>query len=175
VFAFTTGFLIDWFGAVRLLPIFMFPLALACLCAWRVEQVWGIFIFMGFLVFMMKPWHGPSWAFLVMTLILGICLTYFWPSYVYSPSWLDNIFLFLAWFFPASVLHLTVLFPERRKYFSEKSSSELLESKGMILGKLQEMELALSDMEKKLEQAKAAPPPVIKPAPAKVQEIQKKD
>ena len=49
IFAFITGFLIDWVGAVRVLPFFLFPLSLACLALWGIEHSWGIFLFMGLL------------------------------------------------------------------------------------------------------------------------------
>lgn len=82
----------------------------------------SIFIGMGVLVFLMKPFHGPSWAFFVMTLLLGITITYFSPSYFYTSPWLGNIVIFSVPLLAAAILHLTVLFPERRPLFADRRS-----------------------------------------------------
>jgi len=62
---------------------------------------------------------------------------------------------------------------EESRYFSEKSASELIESKEMLIGKLKELDLEVAELEKKLEQAKAVPPPVIKAVPPKAKEVPK--
>ncbi|MHC4277978.1 MAG: SpoIIE family protein phosphatase [Planctomycetota bacterium] len=79
-----------------------------------------IFLSIGILVFLMKPFHGPSWAFLIMTMILGVAIPYYNPLYFYRPSWLDNILIFFLPLLPASILHLAVLFPERRAFFTDR-------------------------------------------------------
>lgn len=56
---------------------------------------------------------------------------------------------------------------EESRYFSEKSSSELLESKDMLIEKMKALELAVSNLEKKIKRAQAAPPPVKKVTPPK--------
>ncbi|MFK7963664.1 MAG: nitrate/nitrite transporter [Burkholderiaceae bacterium] len=48
-FSQVAGWLIDRFGAVRVLPAFLAPLSLACFTLAAIEQAWGIFIFMGLL------------------------------------------------------------------------------------------------------------------------------
>lgn len=62
---------------------------------------------------------------------------------------------------------------EESRYFSEKSASELVESKDMLIGKLKELELAVDDLEKKIKLAKAAPPPAVKAEQPKAQDTQK--
>ncbi|MCG7851745.1 MAG: hypothetical protein MIO92_04410, partial [Methanosarcinaceae archaeon] len=49
-----------------------------------------IFFGIGIVVFLMKPYHEESWAFLTMTLIMGIFITYSAPSFYYKPPWLEN-------------------------------------------------------------------------------------
>ena len=46
LFALVCGFLIDRFGALRLLPLYLLPLAAASLAVGLVEPVWGIYLFM---------------------------------------------------------------------------------------------------------------------------------
>ncbi len=48
-FALFSGHLVDRFSAVSLLPLFLVPLALACMVLWAVHDVWGSFLFMGLL------------------------------------------------------------------------------------------------------------------------------
>jgi len=43
------GWLIDRLGAIRLLPTFLIPLALACFSLALITRPWGIFVFMGLL------------------------------------------------------------------------------------------------------------------------------
>src|SRR5262245_43379289 len=50
-----------------------------------------LFLGIGILVFLMKPYHGPSWAFFLMTMFLSIRITYTAPSYFFKPAWLDNV------------------------------------------------------------------------------------
>lgn len=45
-FALISGHLIDRFGAVRLLPMFLLPLAFSVIAAAFIEAVWGIYVFM---------------------------------------------------------------------------------------------------------------------------------
>lgn len=46
IFSLMSGQLIDRFGAIRLLPFFLVPLACACLAVGVLEQLWGIYAFM---------------------------------------------------------------------------------------------------------------------------------
>ncbi len=48
-FALIAGYLVDRFSAVRLLPGFLLPLAVACLVLGTIEAQWGAFVFMAFL------------------------------------------------------------------------------------------------------------------------------
>ena len=47
---------------------------------------------------------------------------------------------------------------EESRYFSEKSSAELLESKDMLVAKMKELEQSVADLEKKLAKAMVSPP-----------------
>ncbi len=74
VFALIAGPAIDRFTAVRLLPLFMFPLALACFAMWYVEQQWGAFVFMvllGVTYGMSSTLFGALWPEIYGTLHLG--------------------------------------------------------------------------------------------------------
>jgi len=70
---------------------------------------------LGFLVFAMKPFHPPSWAFLVMCVALGIMIPHFAPSHhVFEPEFLNNVVLFIVPLLPATILTLAMLFPQRK-------------------------------------------------------------
>ena len=45
-FALLCGQLVDWFGALRLLPFFLLPLGVASAVAGLLEPVWGVYVFM---------------------------------------------------------------------------------------------------------------------------------
>ena len=79
-----------------------------------------VFLGMGILVFSMKPYHGPSWAFFVMTAALGIYITYSASSSGYTPPWLSKVLMVCLPFIPASIFHLAVLFPERRAWIADR-------------------------------------------------------
>ncbi len=72
------------------------------------------FIALGTLVFLMKPFAGPSIAFLNLCVGLGLMVTYFAPSSRFDPPWLDRVALLVVPLLPASLLHLAGLFPRRR-------------------------------------------------------------
>lgn len=76
-----------------------------------------IFLGIGILVFLMKPYHAESWAFLLMTSVLGIMLTYSAPSFFHSPEFLNNVLLFSHPLLPSTILHLTFLFPQKKTFF----------------------------------------------------------
>jgi serine phosphatase RsbU (regulator of sigma subunit) len=81
----------------------------------------GIFFLgIGILVFLMKPYHGPSWVFFLMTMILSLVMPYYIPSGFYKPSWLENISIFSLPVLPASIMHLAALFPVKKTYLTEK-------------------------------------------------------
>jgi MFS family permease len=46
VFGFICGYLVDRFGALRVLPLFLLPLAIASLAGGLITPVWGIYVFM---------------------------------------------------------------------------------------------------------------------------------
>jgi len=71
---------------------------------------------LGFLVFGMKPFHAPSWAFLVMTVLLGVMIPHFAPSHhVFEPEFLNNVVIFIVPLMPASLITLAMLFPQRKQ------------------------------------------------------------
>ncbi|MFC1788403.1 SpoIIE family protein phosphatase [Thermodesulfobacteriota bacterium] len=82
-----------------------------------------IFLGIGIVVFLMKPYHEESWAFLTMTLIMGIFMTYSAPSYHYKPHWLQSILVLLVPFFPASIMHLGAVFPQKRSFLAQRKWS----------------------------------------------------
>lgn len=79
----------------------------------------SLFVALGLLVFLMKPYHGPSWAFLALATAAGVTVTYFAPSAPLEPRWLDRVALVLVPFLPSALLGLTAYFPQRHAFIAE--------------------------------------------------------
>ena len=73
-----------------------------------------VYIFIGVLVFLMKPKAGESWLFLIMTCILGMEISFAAPSDLMRPLWFYDIRQFVNVLLPASIIHLAVKFPKTR-------------------------------------------------------------
>ena len=73
-----------------------------------------LFLGLGVLVFLMKPYDPASWAFLLMTIFSGIYISYTAPSARYQPFFLYNVEMMAPVFVPAAMLHLAAVFPQRR-------------------------------------------------------------
>jgi class 3 adenylate cyclase len=70
---------------------------------------------LGFLVFAMKPFYGPSWAFMVMAVLLGIVIPHFAPAVpIFEPQFLNNVVLFGMPMSAALVITLGALFPQQK-------------------------------------------------------------
>ena len=94
-----------------------------------------LFMGIGFVVFLMKPNHYESWAFLLMTATLSITVTYSAPSFFYAPEFLNNILLFSYPLLPSTILHLTFFFPQEKTFFAgRKRYISLLYAVSIILG-----------------------------------------
>lgn len=76
----------------------------------------GLFyIFVGVLVYLMKPRARESWIFLLMTVSLGLSISYSSPSDLMRPLWLFKFRQFFDVFLPAPLIHLALVFPVRRR------------------------------------------------------------
>ncbi len=76
---------------------------------------------LGFLVFAMKPFHSPSWAFLAMAVVLGVMIPHFAPSHhAFEPEFLNNVVIFIVPTLPATLLTLAMLFPQRKPALLER-------------------------------------------------------
>ena len=65
---------------------------------------------LGFLVFAMKPYHGPSSAFLVMSVLFGVMIPHFAPSHhAFDPAFLNNVVILIVPLTPATLLTLATL------------------------------------------------------------------
>lgn len=73
-----------------------------------------IYVGLGLLVFLMRPWYGPSWALFLVCSLLGVITPYSFAPSFFKPLWLYKVLLVSFAFLPAAVLHLAALFPERR-------------------------------------------------------------
>ncbi len=73
-FALISGFFVDRFGSIRVLPFFFLPLALSCFSLASISQAYGIFVFMGFLGVsygISSTLFGAIWPEIYGTLHLG--------------------------------------------------------------------------------------------------------
>ena len=73
-----------------------------------------LFLAMGVLVFLMKPYEAPSWAFFGLALCGCPLLTYMNAVFLYSPAMLEEVFRLSAFGFGAAAASLALVFPRRR-------------------------------------------------------------
>ena len=73
-----------------------------------------LFLAMGVLVFLMKPYEGPSWAFFALATLGCTLLTSTRAPYLYRLPALDEVFRLSAFGFGAGMVHLALLFPRVR-------------------------------------------------------------
>jgi len=71
-----------------------------------------IYTLIGIVVFLMKPWDGESWVFLVMTSVLGMTVSFGAPSEIIRPFWFYHVRFFFDDLIPAPILHLALRFPK---------------------------------------------------------------
>jgi serine phosphatase RsbU (regulator of sigma subunit) len=72
-----------------------------------------IYVFIGILVFLMKPMVEE---FLLMTISLGVSMSYSSPADIMRPFWLFDVRQFIDVFIPAPLIHLALIFPRQRKF-----------------------------------------------------------
>ncbi len=75
-----------------------------------------MYVLIGVLVFLMKPHRQSSWAFFANSVCLGLVLLFLMKGGKFSPSFLGTVHLWIWSFAPATVFHLMVMFPEKRKW-----------------------------------------------------------
>jgi len=74
-----------------------------------------IYVFIGVLVFLMKPMVEESMVFLLMTVSLGVSMSYASPADLMRPFWLFDVRQFIDVLIPAPLIHLALIFPRRHK------------------------------------------------------------
>jgi class 3 adenylate cyclase len=79
-----------------------------------------VFVAAGILVFLMKPRDGPSWSFQLFAMVLGVGFPYLWLGPSFEPAWLEGVFIPATYFASATILQLTVFFPQRRRLFADR-------------------------------------------------------
>jgi len=77
------------------------------------------YLFIGTIVFLMKPHKRSSWIFYLCTSMFGLLLVYFNPLGKISPTWLENPDIFSRCFAPALFIHLALCFPTERKVLQD--------------------------------------------------------
>ena len=79
-----------------------------------------IYVFIGAIVFLMKPQAEESWLFLIMTCVLGMVISFAAPSDLVRPLWFFDIRLFFDAILPAPIIHLAIRFPKTRTFFLKR-------------------------------------------------------
>jgi hypothetical protein len=83
------------------------------------------FFAMGVLVFLMKPWAAPSWAFLLLATAFGLTFPYTRSTYLFRPGWLNSVFPAAACLVGATALHLAAVFPQRTRLADRRAALAL--------------------------------------------------
>lgn len=96
---------------------------------WRSGPLFVIglfYVFIGALVFSMKPRARESWLFLVMTSLTGATVSYEAPAYLLRPTLLYDLRFLLEVILPAPMIHLALRFPKTRRFLRSTPSLTLL-------------------------------------------------
>src|SRR5262245_30545121 len=72
-----------------------------------------VFIALGAIVFLMKPYAHAAWAFLLFSCLTGVFVLFIYRN-VLHPPWLNTVSMASLAFLPAVLLHLGLTFPEER-------------------------------------------------------------
>lgn len=79
-----------------------------------------VYIFIGVLVFLMKPKAKECWIFFGMTCVIGLVVSFGAPTDLMHPLWLYGVRVFVEAIIPAPIIHLALWFPKRRAFFLKK-------------------------------------------------------
>ena len=74
------------------------------------------YIFIGFIVFLMKPHRRTSWIFYLVTANFGLFLICLFQLGTMKPPWLENLNIFAYCFAPPFIIQLGLHFPEEHKF-----------------------------------------------------------
>jgi class 3 adenylate cyclase len=74
------------------------------------------YIFIGVIVFLMKPHKRNSWIFYLVTSIFGLYLIWLFQLGTMRPPWLENLNIFAYCFAPPFIIQLALYFPEEHKF-----------------------------------------------------------
>ena len=74
------------------------------------------YIFIGTLVFLMKPHWRSSWIFFLLTATFGLFFSFFYRMSTMQLGWLETVNIFTYAFTPAAIIHLALVFPEERRF-----------------------------------------------------------
>jgi serine phosphatase RsbU (regulator of sigma subunit) len=77
------------------------------------------YIFIGFLVFLMKSHQKTSWIFFLVTCMFGIYLIFLFQLGKTKPPWLENLNIFAYCFSPAFIIQLAIYFPEEHNFIKK--------------------------------------------------------
>ncbi len=78
------------------------------------------YVFIGVIIFLMKPNQRTSWIFFLFSAILGLFLMLLYRTGKIVTPWLETIIIFSYCFTPAVISHLALTFPEERPFFRNR-------------------------------------------------------
>jgi len=84
------------------------------------------YVFIGTLVFLMKPYRRTSWIFFLFASVFGLFLILLFKAGKITPSWLENFNIFSFIFISAVFIHLASSFPEERGLLKRHPNTQFL-------------------------------------------------
>jgi len=72
------------------------------------------YVFIGIVVFLMKPYHRNSWIFFGFTVSIGLFFVFFVKLADMKPYWLGTVHILINTLVPAAFVHLALGFPEEK-------------------------------------------------------------
>ena len=84
------------------------------------------YVFIGILVFLMKPHQRTCWIFFLFGTTFGLLFVFFVKLGEMIPGWLGTIHILINTLWPAAFIHLALVFPEERRLLKKYPYVQLL-------------------------------------------------
>jgi serine phosphatase RsbU (regulator of sigma subunit) len=84
------------------------------------------YIFIGILVFLMKPHRRISWIYFLSSSICGLFFIFLYKASTMAPLWLETVHIYTYTFTPSVFIHLALSFPEERDLLKKYPQTQLI-------------------------------------------------
>jgi serine phosphatase RsbU (regulator of sigma subunit) len=84
------------------------------------------YVFIGGLVFLMKPHRRISWIYYFSSSVFGLWFIFLYKASKMTPLWLETVHIFAYTYLPAILIHLAFSFPEERNLLRKHPQTQFI-------------------------------------------------